>query len=664
MIKAPAGGRELHRLAVIVALTTVAILAVPVLRLFDARQTSQELQVQKLEIDRVRDIRTQSRNILEAVTEGAAHPDVDTTNKLEASLQSMREVHSQAHRDGIRFVADKFDPVFNDVVKNVHATLSLPQDEWNGKVDYLANAILRLGVMLDSQIENRLTIGSEQAKNREESQRILLMVALLGTVALAGFLFIPNFKAVSEAFQDLERRREEAGKKATERGAILSATTYAVLVADADGLIRSANPAAGNMFRSIPEEIVGRRLEGLLGGQANNLVAAASEGKAVEAELRTMRLDGSDAPVAVSLTPMDGEGYLAIVRDLSDREAVQRLLVDEQARTRSLLESIPDAIVRLDEVGVVTEYRPVPDLDFDPTSGALAGRTFEDVIPPSAIPSYRRARAATVTEASAAFVFTTVLQGRERHVEARLAPMPEGGELVLLRDVTERDEALLGLRRSEQALAASQSAAGMGSWDVNLATGRISFSQGLRELLDLGPDDVEGAEAVLNRAAPDDRETLRDALSQSLEANRARREVVRPHASIRPAERRVVRRSLSRRPPGRANSERGSGCYGAASPGSPACRGAGSRRAERPGQERVPGKYEPRDPHADERHHRRCLSPPGDRAEPSSADVRRHDSEERREPIDACERRSRSLEDRERQDDAGAERVFARFHRP
>ncbi|RYG63004.1 hypothetical protein EON77_21500, partial [bacterium] len=131
---------------------------------------------------------------------------------------------------------------------------------------------------------------------------------------------------------------------------------------------------------------------------------------------------------------------------------------------------------------------------------------------PSAIPAYRRARAATITESSAAFVFTATLQGRERHVEARLAPMPEGGELVLLRDVTERDEALLGLRRSEQVLEASQSAAGMGSWDVNLATGRITFSQGLRELLDLGPGDAESVEAVLSRAAPEDREVLRDAL--------------------------------------------------------------------------------------------------------------------------------------------------------
>ncbi|RYG42200.1 PAS domain-containing protein, partial [bacterium] len=395
MIKASAGERELHRLAFIVVLTAFAILAVPVGRFFDAAQTSKELQLQKLEIDRVRDIRTQSRNILEAITEGAARPEIDTTSKLQAALQSMREVHGQAHRDGVAFVAIQFDPVFNDVVRNVHATLSLPQTRWRGKVDYLTNAVLRLGVMLDAQIEHQLASGAAQARSREDGQRIFVFIALLVTVALAGFVFIPNFKAVREAFLDLERKREEAGRKATERGAILSATTYAVLVADADGFIRSANPAAGSMFRSVPEEIVGRRLEGLLGGDASELVATAAEGRAVEAELRTMRLDGSDAPVAVSLTPMDGDGYLAIVRDLSDREAVQRLLVDEQARTRSLLESIPDAIVRLDDTGVVTEYRPVPDLDFDPTSGALKGRAFEDVIPPSAIPAYRRARAAT-----------------------------------------------------------------------------------------------------------------------------------------------------------------------------------------------------------------------------------------------------------------------------
>ena len=49
-------------------------------------------------------------------------------------------------------------------------------------------------------------------------------------------------------------------------------------------------------------------------------------------------------------------------------------------------------------------------------------------------------------------------------------------------------------------------------------------------------------------------------------------------------------------------------------------KGEGSRRGRQPGQERVPGQHEPRDPHADERHHRHdragCSTR---RSDPSSA---------------------------------------------
>ena len=84
-------------------------------------------------------------------------------------------------------------------------------------------------------------------------------------------------------------------------------------------------------------------------------------------------------------------------------------------------------------------------------------------------------------------------------------------------------------------------------------------------------------------------------------------------------------------------------------------RGAGCARGRRAGErreERVPGRDEPRDPHADERDHRDERPAPGDAARRRAAGLRRHDREQRRVPARDHQRHPRLLEDRGRPDGA------------
>ena len=80
--------------------------------------------------------------------------------------------------------------------------------------------------------------------------------------------------------------------------------------------------------------------------------------------------------------------------------------------------------------------------------------------------------------------------------------------------------------------------------------------------------------------------------------------------------------------------------------------GQGGRRGGQPGQERVPGQHEPRDPHADERHHRHDRAGPGHRADAAAARVPRPGQELGRRAAGGHQRHPRLLQDRGRQ--AGA----------
>ena len=74
--------------------------------------------------------------------------------------------------------------------------------------------------------------------------------------------------------------------------------------------------------------------------------------------------------------------------------------------------------------------------------------------------------------------------------------------------------------------------------------------------------------------------------------------------------------------------------------------GARARRAGDRGQGRVPGQHEPRDPHADERHHRHDRPGAADEADAAAARVPADDARVRRVAADDHQRHPRLLEDR------------------
>ncbi len=77
--------------------------------------------------------------------------------------------------------------------------------------------------------------------------------------------------------------------------------------------------------------------------------------------------------------------------------------------------------------------------------------------------------------------------------------------------------------------------------------------------------------------------------------------------------------------------------------------GDGGGRGGQPGQERIPGQHEPRDPHADERHHRHDRTGPGHRVDPRAARMPADGAVLRRGAADGHQRHPRLLQDRGRQ---------------
>lgn len=175
--------------------------------------------------------------------------------------------------------------------------------------------------------------------------------------------------------------------------AIVRSAADAIVTADADGLVRTWNPAAGRLFGYSEDEIVGLSLAVLVPERfrdAHNSglarVAATGEtriiGKTVE--VYGLHRDGHEFPIELSLaTWLDGDVrfFSGIIRDTTERTEMTQALASSEHRMEAILETANDAIVSIDDRGrVVLWNRGATDM-FGFTAEDMKGEPITAVIP-------------------------------------------------------------------------------------------------------------------------------------------------------------------------------------------------------------------------------------------------------------------------------------------
>ncbi|MEZ5962570.1 MAG: PAS domain S-box protein [Planctomycetota bacterium] len=238
---------------------------------------------------------------------------------------------------------------------------------------------------------------------------------------------------------------------------IFAGSVEGILTIDSTGRIRAMNPAASRIFGHAPQEVQGQGIDTLLPPPFRDMVpawlhgAAADTGRPVQVvrEVKGLRKDGSVFPMELSLLDVlwDHQRLLVgIVRDTSEKQAMQEALRRERDFAERLIELAPAVVLVLDHDGRVIRFnRFFAELTGWKVEDVLGADWFDTFLPPEERAWAREGFATLVRGGRAAAPVVHLVatrDGRRLPVEWHSAPLVDRGRvlgvLALGLDITER----------------------------------------------------------------------------------------------------------------------------------------------------------------------------------------------------------------------------------
>ena len=302
---------------------------------------------------------------------------------------------------------------------------------------------------------------------------MLVIAAMAGALTLAGAAFAITFLRRQSAERAIGAR---ALHSALSRVAgIVESAMDAIIATDAKQRVLLFNKAAETIFGWPRNAVLGQPLEMLIpqrfrAAHADHIArfeqtGATSRRMGGQTVLTGLRANGVEFPLEASISQLregDGMVFTVILRDVSAKARTEHLLARSEARLRDILDSAMDAIVTIDANQHIVIFNAAAEHMFGCPAREAIGAPLDWFIPQQ----YRGAHAAHVRGFGSAassgrrMGALRVLKGLRRNgeefpLEASISHTSDGDAIyytVLLRDVTERDNAIAALTRSREEL--------------------------------------------------------------------------------------------------------------------------------------------------------------------------------------------------------------------
>ncbi|MES2306824.1 MAG: PAS domain S-box protein [Gemmatimonadota bacterium] len=341
----------------------------------------------------------------------------------------------------------------------------------------------------------------------------------------------------------LRQRAAEEEERALLRTAartrrILEAALDAVVVIDADGIVREWNPQATEVLGWSRTDAVGQNFNELLSPSPGTgefaVTPSLLEGSTINQRFERLARTrtGALVPVEVAITPLheagQGTEYSVFLRDITERQRAQAALAASEARYRGAFEQAAVGMAEVSTEGCYLQVNRAFAAILGTTPDAVVGRRTAEVTHPDDI-------AGDAEQARQLFEGETAVMQREKRylrVDGSVAwanitsamvvsPGAPSFAITVVQDVTDRKLLEEELRQSQKMEAVGRLAGGIAHDFNNLLTAIIGYADMLQEP-GVGAqaihDDAAAIRSAAERGAGLSRNLLAFARNEPLEA--------------------------------------------------------------------------------------------------------------------------------------------------
>ncbi len=242
-------------------------------------------------------------------------------------------------------------------------------------------------------------------------------------------------------------------------------------------------------------------------------------------EARHRKKGGVIFPVEINLAPIEIKGkkhYLAMALDITERKGAEESLRESNERFHDLFEKAPLGYQSLDSDGRFIDVNVAWLETLGYSREEVIGKWFGDFLAPEYMEAFNERFPVFKAQGKVHSEFYMMHKDGSRiyvAFDGRIGNNADGSfkqTHCILKDETERKRAEEALRESEALLSRSQEISHTGSWKLDLATNRLSWSDEVYRIFGCQPQAfVPTYEAFLDFVHPDDRSAVDGAYFRS-----------------------------------------------------------------------------------------------------------------------------------------------------
>jgi len=187
--------------------------------------------------------------------------------------------------------------------------------------------------------------------------------------------------------------KERQGAEESFQLLVESVSDCAIMMLDAAGCVRTWNSGARHIKGFEASEILGRSIscfftpEDIAAHKPESALRDATTTGRYQDDGWRVRKDGTRfwANVVINaIRDADGTllGFAKLTRDMTEQKTADDALKQSEARLRSILDTVPDAIVIIDEFGLIESFSPAASRLFGYTAEQVTGQNVKMLMPP------------------------------------------------------------------------------------------------------------------------------------------------------------------------------------------------------------------------------------------------------------------------------------------